>query len=231
MDAASLFRELREGDARSVPTGLFALTLGGVVVVLVMFLLSPAMDGLAGLPDHDLRVPVVQPQAQRAPQLTPMQRVALRRSAVRFAAKEVGVRESGGGGNRGRRITTYRRAVTGAGEAASVPEPWCADFLSWIWRRAGAPIGFGARGSDYVPDLVAWARLTRRWHAARAGYRPRPGDLVVFRAGGSRFGHTGLVAKMHHGRIYTIEGNWSDRVARRTLKAWDSQVTGYIAPV
>jgi hypothetical protein len=145
------------------------------------------------------------------------------------ALTQVGVHERGVNG--GTRIVRYRRAVLGHGENPRSREPWCADFVSWAWRRAGAPIGFDGRGSDYVPELVAWARLSRRWHWARDQYRPRAGDLVVFASGGSRRGHIGMVVKVRAGRIYTVEGNFADRVARRSMKAWSPGITGFIAPV
>ena len=121
--------------------------------------------------------------------------------------------------------------MLGAGENPSLREPWCADFVSWAWRRSGVPLGFNGLGSDYVPELVAWARLTRRWHWARDGYRPRTGDLIVYRSNGSTRGHIGMVVKVTRGRVHTVEGNWRDQVARRTVVPWNPSVTGFIAPV
>jgi hypothetical protein len=141
------------------------------------------------------------------------------------------VRESRARANHSPRIVRYRRAVLGPGENPNVAEPWCADFVSWARRRAGVPLGFGGYGSDYVPELVGWARFTRRWHWARTGYRPRPGDLVVYSAGGSRRGHVGIVVKLRGGRLHTIEGNYRDRVSRRVVKPWNPDVTGFISPV
>lgn len=229
MDPASLMRELRGGPSSATRTGLFSLVLGAAVALLVVVLLTPAVDGLVGLPGHALTkdAPLVRP---RAIPLTPAQRAAARRTAVLVAAREVGVREYRGSNNSAR-IITFRRAVTGRGEDPRSAEPWCADFVSWAWKRAGAPLGFEGRGSDYVPELVAWARLTRRWHWARDGYRPAAGDLVVFRTAAARRGHVELVGRVSPGRIHTIEGNYADRVSRRVLKPWDDAVTGFIAPV
>ena len=223
-------RQVQDGHVPAIRTGMIALSLGAMTVIVTLFLIAPAMDGMVGIGDHQLDRPVAQPRTETRPELTPMQRAVARRTAVRVAAGEVGVRERRGD-NRGARINTYRRATTGPGERAWVPEPWCADFVSWAWRRAGVPIGFDGRGSDYVPELVAWARLTRRWHWARDGYRPQPGDLIVFKNGGSMRGHIGMVAKVRNGTVYTIEGNYSDRVGRRSIKAWRPVITGFIAPV
>jgi hypothetical protein len=163
------------------------------------------------------------------PPLTARQKTIARKTSVKVALQQVGVREVSN--NNSRRIIRFRRAVTGAGENPRDAEPWCADFVSWAWRRAGVPIGFGGRGSDYVPELVAWARLTRRWHGARQGYQPKPGDLIVYRSGGSWRGHIGLVQHLRGGRLSTVEGNFGNRVTRRTVKPWAGDVTGFISPV
>ncbi|MCW2926087.1 MAG: hypothetical protein JWM86_55 [Thermoleophilia bacterium] len=234
MGPAALLDELRDGLTPAARVGLFVLLLGAMVMSMVVVLLSPSVAGMVGLPGHALQAPTAQVQPARAaparPALTKAQRAKARRTAVYSAATQVGFREVGGA-NRGGRVTTYRRAVTGRGERASAAEPWCADFVSWAWRRAGQPLGFDGRGSDYVPELVAWARITHRWHWARDGYRPKPGDLIVFRSGGSTRGHVGMVARVSRGRVHTIEGNLRDRVMRRTVKPWAPDVTGFIAPV
>lgn len=229
MDPASLLRELRDGQSAIARTGLLWLSLGAFATVLVMLLLTPSMNGLGVLPDHVLDRPVAEPAVPAQPRLTKAQRIVARRTAVNVALTQVGVRERGNNG--GRRIQTYRYAVTGAGENPRLREPWCADFVSWAWRRSGVPLGFGGQGSDYVPELVAWARLTGRWRWARDGYRPRQGDLVVYQQGGSRHGHVGMVVKTRAGRIYTVEGNLSDQVKRRSLRPWAPMVTGFISPV
>lgn len=225
---------------RTVPSltatqlGVRVLVLGGLALVFVTAMLSPAVDGLGDLPDHVLgKIDGGTPALKRAPApppLTAVQRAKIRYTVVRTAAHEVGVREWAND-NRGDRIVTYRRAVTGVGENPRTPEPWCADFVSWAWKRAGYRIGFGGRGSDYVAELVAWGKLTRRWREARTGYRPEPGDLIVYRSGGQRYGHAGLVAKVGTGRVKTIEGNYQDRVMRRSVKPWDGEVQGFVRPL
>lgn len=228
MDPAALLRDLRDGQTTAVRTGLLVLSLGAFATVLVMLLLSPRMSGLSALPGHVLDRPVAEPHVPTQPRLTRAQRLAARQTAVKSALTQVGVRERGNNG--GARIVNYRRAVFGAGENARLREPWCADFVSWAWKRAGVPLGFGGQGSDYVPELVAWARLTGRWHWARTGYRPRQGDLVVFASGGSRSGHIGMVVRTGAGRVHTVEGNLKDRVMRRSLRPWAPYVTGFISP-
>lgn len=215
--------------------GLRALGLGALAVVFVVVMLTPAVDGLGSLPDHVLgKLADDTPRARIAPPppaLTLAQRATLRRAAVTAAIAEVGVREWPTRPNHSARIVTYRRAVTGIGENPYAAEPWCADFVSWAWRRAGQPIGFGGQGSDYVPELVAWARLSHRWRAARLTYRPMPGDLVVYTQSGQRYGHVGIVVRVKGGRMATVEGNYRDQVSRRFLPTTHASVRGFIRPV
>jgi hypothetical protein len=231
MGWGAILRELRDGRSAAVRTGLYWLLLGAAVTVMVTVMLSPSMSGLASLPGHVLDRPAerVQPRVAPVRTLTPHQRAVARKRAVRHALTQVGVRERRA--NDAPRIRRYRRAVLGPGENPNAAEPWCADFVSWAWRRAGVPLGFGGLGADYVPSLVGWARFTRRWHWARTGYRPKPGDLVVYSAGGSRRGHVGMVVHLRGGRLTTVEGNYRDSVAKRVVPPWAPDVTGFVSPV
>jgi hypothetical protein len=228
MSPRAILDELRDGHSSAARMGLLWLVVGAISTAFVVFMLSPSIGGLVSLPGHVLDRPAPAKRAAPRP-LTAKQKVVARRTAIHAALTQVGVRERAG--NRGARIVSYRRAVLGAGENPRLAEPWCADFVSWAWRRAGVPLGFGGLGSDYVPELVAWARLTRKWHWARDGYTPRTGDLIVYSSGGSRRGHIGLVVKVGGGRVHTVEGNLRDRVMRRSVKGWAPMVTGYISPV
>ena len=230
MDPAAVLRDLRGGHTEAVRSGLFVLVLGALITLMLVILLSPSVSGLVSVVGRALDAPTVaRPAARATPPLTAQQRMLARRTAVKAAISQTGVRERRT--NQAARIISFRQAVVGRGENPRLAEPWCADFVSWAWARAGVPLGFGGRGSDYVPELVAWAQLSRSWRWARDGYNPRSGDLIVYRANGSRAGHIGLVVKLQRGRVYTVEGNLSDRVMRRSVKPWDPAVTGFISPV
>ena len=136
---------------------------------------------------------------------------------VALAQREVGVAESPPGSNNSARIAEYRTATRGA----PGPGPWCAYFLSWIARQAGVPIGDNGSGYGAVEQVWSWAQRTGK--ALPASATPRPGDLIVW---GGR--HIGMVERVApNGTIHTIEGNSSDRVARRTYQP-GSGMTGYV---
>lgn len=59
---------------------------------------------------------------------------------------------------------------------------------------------------------------------------PKPGDQIFFGTSISNSNHTGLVEKVDSSKVYTIEGNTSDQVARRTYAIGASNILGYGRP-
>ncbi|HEV2999866.1 MAG TPA: CHAP domain-containing protein [Solirubrobacteraceae bacterium] len=133
------------------------------------------------------------------------------------AQAEVGQAEQPPGSNDSPRIAEYRTATAGSGIG-----PWCAYFVSWAARQAGAPVGEQGQGFGSVAALAAWGERTGR--SLPAGSTPQPGDVIVW---GGR--HVGIVENvLPDGRIQTIEGNSSDRVARRTYGPDGGGATSYV---
>jgi hypothetical protein len=123
---------------------------------------------------------------------------------LRLAQQEVGVAEQPPGSNDSPRIAQYRQATAGSGVG-----PWCAYFVSWAARQAGAPLGDSGQGFGRVDDVWAWAERSGKAIPAGSG-TPQPGDLVVWDE------HIGVVESVRpDGSITTVEGNSSDRVSRR----------------
>jgi PKD repeat protein len=122
---------------------------------------------------------------------------------VRLARKELarGVHEIPDGSNRAPAIHRYDLATTPHYYGA----PWCAYFVSYVARRAGAPVGPGGRGLGYVPSIRAWAQATGRWTQ-----RPRPGELITFAE------HVGIVEAVYPSShtLTSIEGNHGNAVHR-----------------
>ena len=134
-----------------------------------------------------------------------------------FAQAELGQAEMPPGSNDSPRIAEYRSATAG-----SAVGPWCAYFVSWAAKQAGAPVGEMGQGFGAVSALYAWGERTGR--ALPAGATPQAGDIIVW---GGR--HIGIVeAVLPDGRIQTIEGNSSDQVSRRTYGPDGGGATGYV---
>src|SRR3954471_12700306 len=133
---------------------------------------------------------------------------------VALARRELklGVREVPDGSNRAPAIRRYETATRGAMFGA----PWCAYFVSYIARKAGAAIGPSGSGLGYVPYIRSWAKQTKRWKAT-----PRAGDLITFPQ------HVGIVENVYANHtLTTIEGNAGNAVRRR-WRRW-GEAMGYV---
>lgn len=138
--------------------------------------------------------------------------------AVQVAGSQVGVT----GGNKQVRRYTQGRS-----------EPWCADFVSWVYEQSGhSPFGH----QPGVAGIRSWGQRNGLYHD-RSLYRPHSGDIVVF----GNDEHTGIVERVDpDGTVHTIEGNTSGYGRRGGNSAYDgacarhsyspgsSWLTGYV---
>jgi len=144
---------------------------------------------------------------------------------VALAQREIGVSETTSN-NESDRIREYRTATAGA---ENTPGPWCAYFVSWLAKTAGAPVGAGGNGTGYVPTLEAWGKQEGRF-VEFGKQTPQPGDIAIIDWGGDGTAdHTGIVEKVDtDGTIHTIEGNSSDRVQRRDYGPTNNDIKGFV---
>jgi len=111
-------------------------------------------------------------------------------------------------------------------------EPWCARFVSWVYARSGHPLPHiqSAKGFEYVPYGVTWAKNHHLWHGGLHGVKP--GDIVCFDWNGDGLAdHTGIATSHRHpdGTVSTIEGNDHDNVVGRHVRGGPT-VMGYFRP-
>lgn len=136
--------------------------------------------------------------------------------------------------------TEWSPAVLGYTE--SNQEPWCADFVSWVYLKADIPLVTtpSAKRSSWrvplawknvsgVPNLRSYFQSRGTWREAETGYVPAPGDVIIFAEEQS---HTGIVEKYEASgkygpTVYTIEGNVSNKVSTRAYSKNDSKIDGY----
>lgn len=110
---------------------------------------------------------------------------------------------------------------------------WCDMFVDWCFLTA-----FGyAKALELLcqPEKSCGAGCTYS-----AGYYkqkgqfytsyPKPGDQIFFGTSISDCSHTGIVEKVDGSKVYTIEGNTSDQVARRSYALTSSKIVGYGRP-
>lgn len=139
--------------------------------------------------------------------------------ALAVAQSQVGVREATGNndGIPEQRYADGRR------------EPWCADFVTWCFKQTGCSLPGNQRQLASVQFMED--QLKRGGHFIPNGAQPpQPGDIIFFRDRGANKGsgrHVGIVEKVEGDRVFTIEGNSGDRVARRSYPTSSSRISGY----
>ena len=108
---------------------------------------------------------------------------------------------------------------------------WCAAFVSWCLLTADAA---DAAGGTFVSCSLWLDRLrTDGQYSSRAsGYKPKAGDLIFFRSAGAgrASDHVGLVRYVAGGRVYTVEGNSSDKVSLNSYALTNTYIVGYGKP-
>lgn len=131
---------------------------------------------------------------------------------VDIAISQLGYKE--GAGNN----TKYGK-YTGANMA-----PWCHSFVSWCAYKAGESRAVPKTAS--TDTGMAWFKKKGRFKK-KGSYKPKRGDIVYFKTGRS---HVGIVEKTKGNTLHTVEGNTSNKVARRTYSLSNSTITGYGVP-
>ena len=137
----------------------------------------------------------------------------VRSSIVSVAKSQVGIAEkpAQSGCNP---YTGFWGDGTGGCGAGLRKNAWCADFVAWVWRKAGVSFTYGFSGSDinaWSASFYFWGLATGNWHPLSSGYQPQPGDAVVYgnltEATGP--GHVGIYVSGSASAPNTVDGNWS----------------------
>jgi peptidoglycan hydrolase-like protein with peptidoglycan-binding domain len=124
--------------------------------------------------------------------VTPVTGGDARSRILDIARGEIGTTETGSNGGA---VLKYPNAFGRGAEA------YCADFTSWVSRRAGLSMN-----NPYCPSVVNELKRNGDW---KGKSNPQPGDLVLFDWDGDRVAdHIGIVERVNaNGTISTIEGN------------------------
>ena len=118
-------------------------------------------------------------------------------------------------------------------------QAYCAMFVSYCAAHAQVGTQTGI-STDIIPKLAyvpyeyEWFLKRGRWHSKGSGYKPQPGDLVIFGTNS----HIGIVEKISGTTLYTIEGNTTptgntasgDGVYRKQRGMYSDWVKGYCSP-
>ena len=108
-------------------------------------------------------------------------------------------------------------------------QPWCAMFVSWCADQANIP-------QDVIYPFASCTTgfnwFTGEDETTREHCEPEKGDIIFFiwNKGESTPDHVGIVERVEGGRVYTIEGNRSDKVQQFSYDLNDWEIYGYAFP-
>lgn len=108
------------------------------------------------------------------------------------------------------------------------PAAWCDAFVDWCFYKAfGKTLAKRILCGNFDDYTVISAQLFM--DAGRWTQTPKKGYQVFFKNSGG-ICHTGLVYKVSASTVYTVEGNSSDAVRKRSYDRSDSRIAGYGMP-
>lgn len=127
--------------------------------------------------------------------------------------------------------TKYARDLQKAGyyQAGKNGYAWCDMFVDWCFLQL---CGNKTKAEDMICQTglygagCEWSAKYYKQQGRFFTSDPKPGDQIFF----NDYAHTGIVEKVEGGKVYTIEGNTSNQVARRTYNLGSSSIDGYGRP-
>lgn len=106
---------------------------------------------------------------------------------------------------------------------------WCAMFVSWCARQARIPVSVLNNAAYAKADGSSKSGGYSNFHIDyknRGTYTPQPGDIIFF----GSWDHVGIVYKVEGGKVYTIEGNASNKVSINSYSLNSSSIKCYGIP-
>lgn len=121
-----------------------------------------------------------------------------------------------------------------------VGEEWCADFVSWIYNKAGIPLTPGGEGKVAAVRSIYMIGNNNpqfEYHPSNSGYTPKPGDLAIHSSAGSAFYHVNMVTAVAGSKVTIIGGNQggtaftNSKVTSYDMNSFtDEDTIGYVGP-
>ena len=113
-----------------------------------------------------------------------------------------------------------------------IEEPWCADFVSWVYDQAGLSFKNPHSGSWRIPGtqtLKEYFIDKGSWLDYNPSYQPKAGDVIIYKQSDSPFGqHTNIVLVNQDGKLTTIGGNENKELGIQSFKISDQMgIDGY----
>ena len=125
--------------------------------------------------------------------------------------------------------TEFKTQSAGTKFSQGAEEPWCANFVSYIMKQAGAPLKNPHTGGWRIPGtftLREYYEANGRFKPVNSGYQPLPGDVAIYRNSPVFGDHTNIVLKNYNGVLTTVGGNEANRI--RVFVNRDKQYDGLL---
>lgn len=111
---------------------------------------------------------------------------------------------------------------------------WCSTFVSWCANQAGISSDIIKYAASCDVGKNQFMKQGRWQNSAYQGgsYTPKRGDIIYYSNGATLNDstHVGIVTGCSDGYVYTIEGNYSDKVKTRTIGLSNNYIIGYGVP-
>jgi len=126
------------------------------------------------------------------------------------------------------RNTAEIQKVTGQSGINPANTTWCAAWAMNMLEDHGVLNLDGLSNRNYCPTIKDWGRKKGIWQ--EGGATPKAGDAILFDWNGDGTAdHIGIVEKVEGGKVYTIEGNSSDKVSKRSYALGSGDIDGYLS--
>ncbi len=125
----------------------------------------------------------------------------------------------------------YRNPRSALEYSDGIEEPWCADFVSWVYNSAGHKFKNPASGGWRIPGvhtLKEYFEEENRWHEKSSGSIPQPGDVIIY--DGGIFGtHANVVVSVYYDELTTVGGNENGKIMMHRVDYNDNRysIQGY----
>lgn len=162
--------------------------------------------------------------------------MSARDDIIRVAKSYIG---TVGGSSAHADILHYFNSVKPDGYTAKKSDPWCSEFVC-----ACAIQAFGKKtAKEYFPLSAACTYVMNK--AMKMGiwvendaYKPSKGDFILYdwddkkpaADNKNQPDHIGIVEKTASGKIHVIEGNYGNKVAKRTISVNAKYIRGFVTP-
>ena len=157
----------------------------------------------------------------------------LRARVVEQARSWLGYSESAGRHKKIIDLYNSRRPLP-RGYAVKYTDAWCATYVSAVAIACDVTDIMPRECS--CPVMISLYKQLGRW-VENDGYKPQPADVIFYDFQDSGAGdntgtsdHVGIVESVDGSAIVVLEGNYGDKVARRTLQVNGRYIRGYGVP-